>query len=278
MAKEALTEATEAEIMLKAWLPGRGGRFSTPPKPVTVAMGFPTDSMWYFWWWLTVATFLVNCCFSNKSMLFKEYSIPSLLIRWLIPRMIPSVYNMNWGASPKHKYVGCSLYPGSSLIPLTMVHSKKVVLMLGAKAWKYIYIYVNVILEEIWLGMTFKPTHVTPRLVEISFVLAHWIPSGGMPGWSSFPSQKWNERKLREDGMVSRLEKQKTTRIQTTSASRLCQLWKTSHPPKKAAVAFRARVFFSWFPKLFVNLQICTCNYWENKCWHLWLYIPFAIP
>lgn len=45
MANEALTEATEAEIMLKAWLPGRRGSVFYPPKPVTVAMGFPTDSM-----------------------------------------------------------------------------------------------------------------------------------------------------------------------------------------------------------------------------------------
>lgn len=45
MAKETLTEATEAEIVLKAWLPGRRGRFSTPQAVTGVAMGFPTDSM-----------------------------------------------------------------------------------------------------------------------------------------------------------------------------------------------------------------------------------------
>lgn len=73
MAKEALTEATEAEIMLKAWLPGRRGRFSTP-QTSNSCHGIPYGFHVIFLVVTDGCNFLVKCCFSNKSMLFKEYT------------------------------------------------------------------------------------------------------------------------------------------------------------------------------------------------------------
>lgn len=76
MAKEALTEATEAEIMLKAWLPGRRGVGFLPPPQASNSCHweFPTDSMLIFLVVTDGCNFLVNGCFSNKSLLFKEYT------------------------------------------------------------------------------------------------------------------------------------------------------------------------------------------------------------